>query len=399
MAAAADPYYAGLAQRRTLCLPSEQSLFSPRHWGCRWLLRQHTPSRLTSPGTPRRPTTIGLNLSCRPCSGQSKLGWRATSTLPRPASSPPSPSVTLRALIESPRTERFITALIVVNAITLGLETSPTAMEHVGPLLLAFDTFVIAVFTIEIALPWIAVHRLEFFRQPWSIFDFIVVAIAIVPATEGLPGPAGAQGLARVARDHRRAVAAPGGRRPGERRARHGRDLPAARARLLCLLGHGDQAVRGQFPDWFGTIGASAYSLFQIMTLESWSMGIVRPVMEVYPTPGPSSCRSSCAPPSSRSTCSSASSSAPCRANTSSSSSWSRWNSTKSAGAWPARPKAAREATHDDTMALGQEIRALRQELNELLAGAGRPATPDSCGHGHDPSRTTHDAPDVKEQS
>ncbi len=37
------------------------------------------------------------------------------------------------------------------------------------------------------------------------------------------------------------------------------------------------------FPDWFGSIGASMYSLFQIMTLESWSMGIVRPVMEVYP--------------------------------------------------------------------------------------------------------------------
>ena len=37
------------------------------------------------------------------------------------------------------------------------------------------------------------------------------------------------------------------------------------------------------FPEWFGTIGASAYSLFQIMTLESWSMGIVRPVMQTYP--------------------------------------------------------------------------------------------------------------------
>ena len=37
------------------------------------------------------------------------------------------------------------------------------------------------------------------------------------------------------------------------------------------------------FPEWFGSIGASAYSLFQIMTLESWSMGIVRPVMEVFP--------------------------------------------------------------------------------------------------------------------
>jgi voltage-gated sodium channel len=38
-----------------------------------------------------------------------------------------------------------------------------------------------------------------------------------------------------------------------------------------------------RFPEWFGTLGQSAYSLFQIMTLESWSMSIVRPVMGVYP--------------------------------------------------------------------------------------------------------------------
>ena len=37
------------------------------------------------------------------------------------------------------------------------------------------------------------------------------------------------------------------------------------------------------FTDWFGTIGASMYTLFQVMTLESWSMGIVRPVMEQFP--------------------------------------------------------------------------------------------------------------------
>jgi len=37
------------------------------------------------------------------------------------------------------------------------------------------------------------------------------------------------------------------------------------------------------FDEWFGTLGRSLYSLFQIMTLESWSMGIVRPVMEVFP--------------------------------------------------------------------------------------------------------------------
>ena len=37
------------------------------------------------------------------------------------------------------------------------------------------------------------------------------------------------------------------------------------------------------FPDWFGTIGKAMYTLFQVMTLESWSMGISRPVMELFP--------------------------------------------------------------------------------------------------------------------
>ena len=38
-----------------------------------------------------------------------------------------------------------------------------------------------------------------------------------------------------------------------------------------------------KFYEWFGTVGNSMYTLFQIMTLESWSMGIVRPVMKEFP--------------------------------------------------------------------------------------------------------------------
>jgi voltage-gated sodium channel len=37
------------------------------------------------------------------------------------------------------------------------------------------------------------------------------------------------------------------------------------------------------YPEWFGDIGRSLYTLFQIMTLESWSMGIARPVMANFP--------------------------------------------------------------------------------------------------------------------
>jgi hypothetical protein len=67
------------------------------------------------------------------------------------------------------------------------------------------------------------------------------------------------------------------------------------------------------FPEWFGSIPASAYSLFQIMTLESWSMGIVRPVMEVHPMAWTFFIPFIPAPPSPCSTCSSASSFRPCR--------------------------------------------------------------------------------------
>src|SRR5690606_39943825 len=38
-----------------------------------------------------------------------------------------------------------------------------------------------------------------------------------------------------------------------------------------------------RFQEWFGTLTASLYSLFQMMTLDSWSSGTVRPIMKVYP--------------------------------------------------------------------------------------------------------------------
>ena len=273
--------------------------------------------------------------------------------------------MTLRALIESPRTERFITALIVVNAITLGLETSPTAMEHIGPLLLAFDTFVIAVFTIEIALR-IAVHRLEFFRQPWSIFDFIVVAIAIVPATEGFQ----VLRALRVLRVLRVITVVPSLRRVVGALASA---VPGMGA-IFLLLGlvfyvfsvMATKLFGASFPDWFGTIGASAYSLFQIMTLESWSMGIVRPVMEVYPYAWAFFvpfilCATFIALNLFIGVIVSA-----MQGEHEQQLKLEQMELDEERRRLAGEAEAAREATHDDTMALGQEIRALRQELNEL---------------------------------
>jgi voltage-gated sodium channel len=120
------------------------------------------------------------------------------------------------------------------------------------------------------------------------------------------------------------------------------------------------------FPDWFGTIGASAYSLFQIMTLESWSMGIVRPVMQVYPYAWAFFvpfilCATFIALNLFIGVIVSA-----MQGEHEQQLKLEQKELDEERRRLAGEAEAAREATHDDTMALGQEIRALRQELNEL---------------------------------
>ncbi len=184
--------------------------------------------------------------------------------------------------IEKPRVQHVIMFLIVVNAIILGLETEPAIMASFGQILVAVDHSILAVFVIEILLR-IYAHRLRFFRDPWSLFDFAVVGIALVPAS----GPFAVLRALRVLRVLRILTIVPSMRRvvgalldsiPGL----------SSIALVLLLLYYVFAVIATKlfgtnFPQWFGSIGESLYSLFQIMTLESWSMGIVRPVMEVHP--------------------------------------------------------------------------------------------------------------------
>ncbi len=187
----------------------------------------------------------------------------------------------LETVIMNPRTERAIMVLIVINAIILGLETSKSAMAFAGPALLLADKVILAVFVLEIAARMI-VHGRQFWRDPWSLFDFTVVAIALVPAT----GNFSVLRALRVVRALRLVSAIKSMRRvvDGLLNAIPGMGSIVA---LLLLVFYvfsvmATKLFGADFPQWFGTIGASAYSLFQIMTLESWSMGIVRPVMEVH---------------------------------------------------------------------------------------------------------------------
>lgn len=187
----------------------------------------------------------------------------------------------LRRLVEARWTQYFITGLIILNAITLGLETSKSAMAAAGEYVYLANRVILSIFVAEI-LAKVVAYGWRFVRDPWNIFDTIVVGIGLIPATGGL-SVLRALRILRVMRlvsvvpSMRRVVGALLSAIPGMG------SIVALLALVFYVFSVMATKLYGEaFPEWFGTIGASAYTLFQIMTLESWSMAIVRPVMERF---------------------------------------------------------------------------------------------------------------------
>ena len=188
----------------------------------------------------------------------------------------------VKSFIEAPGFGSFIMAVIVFNAALLGLETSDRLMAWAGPVLVALDRLCLGIFVVEILLK-IYVYRFRFFHDGWRIFDFVIVGISLIPATQGLS----ALRALRILRTLRLISTVPRLRRvvEGFVNAIPGMASVFLLMALVFYIGAviATKLFADSFPQWFGTLGKSGYSLFQIMTLESWSMGIVRPVMEVYP--------------------------------------------------------------------------------------------------------------------
>lgn len=190
--------------------------------------------------------------------------------------------IQMQAFIEHSFVQKFIISIILINAVLLGLETSPLIMNEVGFFILALDQIILTLFVIEITLR-LYIYRLDFWRDPWSLFDFSVVAIALIPAS----GPFAVLRALRVLRVLRLLTMVPSMRRVV------GALLAAVPGLgsigLMLLIFYYVFAViatnlfGASYHEWFGTLGNSFYTLFQIMTLESWSMGIVRPIMETSP--------------------------------------------------------------------------------------------------------------------
>ena len=188
----------------------------------------------------------------------------------------------LQTILESAGVRKFITAVILFSAVILVLETSDMAMAKVGLLIGFLDRICLAIFVVELVLK-LLVYRLRFFRDGWNIFDFVIVAVSLVPAAQSLS----VLRILRILRILRVVSVAPRLRRvvEGFITALPGMASVFLLMGIIFYIGSviSTQLFSTDFPKWFGSLAQSAYSLFQIMTLESWSMGIVRPVMEVYP--------------------------------------------------------------------------------------------------------------------
>ncbi len=190
--------------------------------------------------------------------------------------------VRLGQWIDSPGPRNFVVTLIVLNAVILGLQTSPAMRAIAGNAMNWINALIVAVFVVEVGIRLLALGP-RFFRDGWNVFDILVVGVSLVPDSGGL-SVLRALRILRVLRllstvRHLRVViesllkAIPG----------------IGWIALLLLLVFYVFAVMGtelfgeSFPQFFGHVGASMFSLFQVMTLESWSMGIARPVIDVYP--------------------------------------------------------------------------------------------------------------------
>lgn len=184
--------------------------------------------------------------------------------------------------LETSLVRNGVTAVIVFNAVLLGMETSGSIMSAIGPLVIALDTLCLTIFVLELLLKFYA-QRFGFFRSGWNVFDFIIVGISLLPGAQTFS----VLRALRILRLLRVVSVTPSLRRvvEGFLKALPGMGSVFLLMGMIFYIGAvmATKLFGASFPEWFGDLGNSAYSLFQIMTLESWSMGIVRPVMEIYP--------------------------------------------------------------------------------------------------------------------
>jgi len=186
-------------------------------------------------------------------------------------------------LVEHTYFQRLIITLIVINSILIGLETSPAYMNHFGFYIDQIDRIILMVFVAEMILKLYA-YGFNFFKNAWNLFDASVILISIIPSVGASFAVLRALRILRTLRLLK--------------------NIPKLKIIIESLLHAipsigwimvlliiifyifaviGNNLFGAAHPEYFGSLTSALFTLFQIMTLESWSSGIARPIIHEMP--------------------------------------------------------------------------------------------------------------------
>ena len=197
----------------------------------------------------------------------------------------------VKKLVDSKAFQNAILIVIIINSIIMGLQTSPTITDAIGGVRDVLDWVCLSIFILEMLLKMIAERFFGYFKSGWNWFDFIIIITSLLSGLAVLSSIR----ILRVFRVFRSLKGLRGFKMVSSLKPLQiiisaiGKSLPGISwTALLLIIIYYIFAIIGVtqfgevFPDWFGNIPKAMYTLFQVMTLESWSMGISRPVMEEF---------------------------------------------------------------------------------------------------------------------
>lgn len=190
------------------------------------------------------------------------------------------------AFVEHPVFTKFIIWLILLNALTLGIEAENVLAATYQKSVHLVDTIVVAIFVAEILLK-IYAYRFAFWRDGWNVFDFIIVAICLVPSG----GTLSILRTLRVLRLLRLISVVPQMRRVVSALLHAMPGMGAVISVLLVIIYVAAVLATqlfGTYPDehmhqLFGDLSNSMFTMFQLMTLEDWPNDVAKPTMQFFP--------------------------------------------------------------------------------------------------------------------
>lgn len=178
-------------------------------------------------------------------------------------------------------TQRIITFVIILNAAVLGILTDRTLSVEEISLLEMIDKACLVIFTIEL-IAKLLVYRRSFWSEGWNIFDFVIVLSSIIFISSSVS-------VIRAFRIFRLLKALAEFPELQILVSSMLKAIPSMSWALLLLFiifyifgVFGSTMYGDTFPELFGDIGGSMFTLFQVMTFESWATAVARPIMEIH---------------------------------------------------------------------------------------------------------------------